>query len=112
MPDTENANADALNDSLEALGHPFRRRILTRLHDRNPRDEAEFSAAELADDADGSHRLELDIHHNHLPRLAEAGFVDWDRDENVVTRGPRFPEIAPLIELMANHPDELPVGWP
>lgn len=108
----KNTNADALDESFDVLSHPFRRRILTRLHDHNPRDEAEFSADELADDADEVDRLVLEIHHRHLPKLAEKGFIDWDREADVITRGPRFDEIAPLIELMVNHRDELPAGWP
>jgi len=49
--------------------------------------------------------------HNHLPKLADSGFIDWDRDRQVVTRGPRFGEIEPLIELMVDHRDELPANW-
>jgi len=112
MIEPKNTLTDALDVSLDALSHPYRRRILTRLHDQNPRKEAEFSADELADDADDIDRLVLEIHHRHLPKLAEAGFIDWDREADVLTRGPRFDEIAPLIELMINHRDELPAGWP
>lgn len=108
---SKNAN-DALDESLAILSHPYRRRILTRLRHHNPRKEAEFSANELADDADEIDRSELKIHHKHLPKLADAGFIDWDRDADIITRGPRFDEIAPLVELMINHRDELPDGWP
>jgi len=53
----------------------------------------------------------LEMHHNHLPKLVEASFVDWNRGENVLRRGPRFDEIAPLIELIIEHREELPAGW-
>lgn len=112
MIEPENAITDALDVSLDALSHPYRRRILTRLHDRNPRREAEFSSDELADDADDIDLREAEIHHRHLPKLDDAGFIDWDREADVITRGPRFDEIAPLIELMIDHRDELPAGWP
>ena len=112
MIEPKNTNTDALDESLVVLSHPYRRRILSRLHEQNPRDEAEFAAEELTDDADENDRLLLEIHHRHLPKLAEAGFIDWDREESVITRGPRFDEIVPLIELMVNHRDELPAGWP
>lgn len=112
MADTINTTSDALDESLDALSHRYRRRILTRLHDRNPRDESSFSTDSVADHAADDEHVEIEIHHRHLPKLAEKGFIDWDRDSNVVRRGPRFDEIAPLIELMAAHPDELPDGWP
>jgi len=112
MIEQTNRTTDTLDELFDALSHPYRRRILTRLRKRNPREEADFSAAELADDADEIDRLVLEIHHQHLPKLAEAGFLDWDREEDVITRGPRFDEIAPLIDLMVDHRDELPAGWP
>lgn len=112
MIESKNANTDALDESLDVLSHPYRRRILTRLHDHNPREEVDFSADELADDADEIDRQLLEIHHRHLPKLDDAGFIDWDRKADIITRGPRFDEIAPLIELMVNHRDELPDGWP
>lgn len=106
---TQTDPTDALDESFDLLSDPVRRRIVTRLHDHNPREEVEFTADELAAEGD---QIELAIHHHHLPKLADAGFIDWDRDANIVTRGPRFDEIAPLIELMVNHQDELPAGWP
>lgn len=101
-----------LDRLFEALSHPYRRRILTELHDQNPHDEVEFSAAALAETADDPQLADVELFHRHLPKLAEAGFIDWGREEYVVRRGPRFDEVAPLIELMRNHPDELPAGWP
>lgn len=112
MIEHQNGKTATLDESLIALSHPHRRRILTLLYDQNPREEAEFSVDELADDADALDHLVLEIHHRHLPKLADAGFIDWDRDADVITRGPRFDKIAPLIELMVNHRDELPDGWP
>lgn len=109
LTDTEHTTLDV---AFGVLSHPYRRRILIRVHDSNPRDEPEFSAAALAEDADEDELVDIELHHRHLPKLAEAGYIDWDREANEVRRGPRFDEIAPLIELMRNHPDELPSGWP
>lgn len=100
-----------LDVSLDALSHPYRRRILTRLNRSNPRDESSFSTDSVATDGEDEEMVAIDIHHRHLPKLEAAGFVDWDHEANVVTRGPRFDEIAPLIELMNKHRDELPTDW-
>lgn len=111
MTPSPTSHPTVLDELLDVLSHPHRRRILTRLHVRNPRDEAEFDPEELAQ---ADEALDVDtIHlvHNHLPKLDEAGFVDWDRERQVVRRGPRFHEIAPLIDLMVTHRDELPADW-
>lgn len=101
-----------LDASLDALSHPYRRRILTRLDRANPRDESSFSTDSVATEGEDEALVAIDVHHRHLPKLEEAGFVDWDQEANVVRRGPRFDEIAPLIELMNKYRDELPTGWP
>ena len=112
MANSITTTSDTLDESFDMLSHPFRRRILTRLHDRNPRDEASFSKDSDADETDDEERVKIEIHHRHLPKLADSGFIDWDREESVVRRGPCFDEIVPLIELMVNHQNELPEGWP
>lgn len=112
MPRPNDSERTPLDDLLDVLSHPYRRRVLALVRDRNPRDESEFSAEELEVDPEEADFLPLELHHRHLPKLAEAGFVDWNHEENVVRRGPRFDEVEPLIELMADHADELPEGWP
>ncbi|MGM0718738.1 MAG: DUF7344 domain-containing protein [Halobacteriota archaeon] len=56
--------------------------------------------------------LEIQLTHNHLPKLVDAGYIQWDRDTGEISKGPRFNEIEPLLELIENHADELPPGWP
>ena len=110
MPPRQSTKADDLGELLEILSHPHRRRIITRLHDRNPRDEDEFELEELEGD-DELENETIALIHNHLPKLAEAGFINWNQEQQIVTRGPRFEEIAPLIDLMVAHEDELPANW-
>lgn len=101
-----------LDELFDVLNHPYRRRILTLLDEHNPRREDEFSMDELSTEDDDLELFTTALYHTHLPRLADAGFIEWDRDEDVIRRGPRFDEVAPLIALMRDHEDELPVGWP
>lgn len=79
MPPRQSTKADDLGELLEILSHPHRRRIITRLHDRNPRDENEFELEELTGDEELDNAT-VDLIHNHLPKLAEAGFINWDRE--------------------------------
>lgn len=64
----------------------------------------------MIDDEDVDH-LKVLMKHTHLPKLEAAGFIEWDRETNAVRQGPKFAEIRPLLELMANHADELPDRW-
>lgn len=110
MEPPQPTKADELGELLGILSNHHRRRIVTRLEEQNPRDMDEFDLEEIA----GGSELDgetIDLIHNHLPRLDESGFIDWDRERQVVTRGPRFTEIEPLIELMIDHQDELPANW-
>jgi DNA-binding transcriptional ArsR family regulator len=50
--------------------------------------------------------------HNHLPKLEEAGYIEWDRESGTIEKGPEFDEIEPLLELIEEHSDELPHDWP
>ena len=52
--------------------------------------------------------LEVALAHKHLPKLTANGVVEWDRQENLVTRGPRFDEIEPALETLAAHPEKFP----
>lgn len=51
------------------------------------------------------------MQHLHLPKLADYEFIEWNKDTHEVTKGPKFDEIRPLLELLATHEDELPADW-
>ncbi len=109
-------NSGSLSELFEILSHEYRRRILMAVAEQNPQDEddiaSELSADGHEEDGDALDTLHLQLYHAHLPKLADAGFVDWDRDTGTITRGPQFEEIEPLLRLMHDHQDELPTDWP
>ena len=65
--------------------------------------------------ADGSgvdpESLQPGLFHVHLPELEAAGFVEWDPKTDAIEPGPRFEEVAPMLELLNDHADDLPNGW-
>lgn len=116
------------NDDIhDALSDGERRRLLVSLLDHNPQDVRTLSGAsrELARADEGllrsflaDSRPMVDVderllrkHAIHIPKLVEYGFVEWDREEHVVTKGPRFDEIRPLLERLVDDPDALPHEW-
>ena len=108
---TRQRRTQTLDVLFDALAQPARRRILTALAQSNPRDDDEFAPEDFATDEERDTFL-TSLHHVHLPHLEDAGFVEWDRETETVTRGPRYDEVAPLVELMLDHEDELPADWP
>ena len=51
---------------------------------------------------------EVALRHVHLPKLAEADLIDWDREAGTVSRGPRFAQAEPLLRLLVRNQHELP----
>jgi hypothetical protein len=116
-PPPTDARADGggsarLDRMFDALRHPYRRRILLLVGEDNPRDEEEFSVDDVATEDDDLELFTVELYHAHLPKLADAGYVEWDEDTHTVRQGPNFDEIAPLLRLIDAHRDELPDGWP
>lgn len=115
LDNTNDETDDSLNESLEMLSHGVRRRLLMAVAAKNPWDDEDITSESIADEhEDDDDTLELltqQLYHIHLPKLDDAGFIDWDRDNGRITRGPRFGEIKPLLRLMHDHQDELPDDW-
>ena len=93
---------------LHILANKYRRRLLVALLEHNPQDEKNPLAETEGDDIES---LKIAMIHSHLPKLEEAGFIEWDRERHAVRKGPRFDQIRPLLELMQSHADELPDDW-
>lgn len=98
---------------LSAVSNEHRRAILTALDDQ-PEKTLEFDAlveevadrvqdgnAEPASD-DQRQRVRIALHHTHLPKLEEAGMIDYEAETGrvQVVVGKRNQEILPLIELL------------
>ncbi|WP_323674206.1 transcriptional regulator [Halorubellus sp. PRR65] len=98
------------NDLLDAITHVQRRKLLREPLIHNPQDDEPVVV-----DADQSAAEELtrliEMRHAHLPLLEEYGFIVWNQKTNEVSKGRHFEERRPLLELVADHEDELPDGW-
>jgi len=103
--------AENFDKMLSALSSPYRRELLVALTDHNPQDDDDLDPLELLDDDTQADVFEMELVHNHLPKLEEMGYINWDRDTGQISKGPNWDEIAPLLSLIHNHRDELPDGW-
>lgn len=99
------------DDTFTALANDHRRKLLSALAESNPQDDVRGAATGDSRETDLD-RLRTEMYHQHLPKLEDYGFIRWNRDTNEVVKGPQFEEIHPVLELMDDHADELPDGWP
>lgn len=106
--------ADADEDVLRALGTREQRYTLYHLldHERATLDEladvlAGWMAATGMGVTTGVERssLRIALYHNYLPKLADAGLLAFDTEENVVDRSPLSDAERELIEAayLAEH---------
>ncbi|WP_433634806.1 DUF7344 domain-containing protein [Halomicrococcus sp. NG-SE-24] len=99
----------------DTLRSSSRRQILLAVADQNSRGKDEFTKESLVPDErddDKCEEWDTQLHHVHLPKLADKGYLEWNPNTETVRRGPNFDEIAHLLKAMDNHADELPDDWP
>lgn len=102
---TIDVGGERKDEFFDVLSHPSRRFVLSALQDLDAPVSIETLATELAtwhaqrpvsDRTDGdSDDLERSPVHTHLPKIADAGLVDYDATRQVVTA------IEPPVELQA-----------
>jgi hypothetical protein len=102
-PTPRSADRMTLDDLFDLLGSRWRRRAVLKLTEEPvDRTADEFVERLLADhDTNGdASSVELQFHHNHLPKLADAGVVDYDRQADVVAPGRNLNEVATVLHAV------------
>jgi hypothetical protein len=107
---TEDANEgtnDSLNELFEILSHEYRRYVLWVLADPDRRTEDGLGTILRSEGDEEPDVLELELRHNHLPKLDDYGLVDWNPSAETLTRGPRFAEIEPFLDVLDEDRDDV-----
>lgn len=89
----------------EALANVHRRRLLFALVDDESQDVSELAGVPWS--LSESEETMVNKRHVHLPKLADYGFIEWDRNDQLVSRGPQFDEIEPILECLGENRDQL-----
>lgn len=89
----------SVDDIFKAMSNVQRRKLLDSLISDSPPDETVGTG--IAVDADTA------MYHSHLPKLADYGLINWDRDTNRVRKGPNFEAAAELLDFVTNESDVL-----
>jgi len=116
---TETSVTDRSTTSFDALldvtSDPPCRHLLVELRNAAPDQEIDpWSALESGDDRAQPHQESLPkrLYHVYLPKLETQGFIEWDREAGVVSRGSEFDLIEPVLALLIDHKEALPHDFP
>ena len=52
--------------------------------------------------------LAVELHHTHLPKLAAANLIEWDRSTETVRRGPEFAAVEPALDTLRQNAPAFP----
>lgn len=96
----------SLDTAFELFGNQRRRCVVQRLQEAGePMQlselEAEIAGIEIGTAADVSdvdaERVRISLYHVHLPKLADAGLVEYDAEEEVVSLTERAEQFEPYL---------------
>lgn len=93
-----------IDRTLELLSRERRRRVLYYLMNNSGAasvDDIAEHAAGTGDDA--ADDVAVGLHHTHLPRLADAGVIDYDRGAGWVSLADNADRLDPYLELTARE---------
>ncbi|WP_139172756.1 DUF7344 domain-containing protein [Halopelagius longus] len=109
-PSEFDADGDRLDELFDVLSHRHRRFVLdTLLTAALPvpvkeltTDLVEWEANRPVSGRSGDERdgIEISLVHNHLPKMADAGFVRYDAADRTVTLADRTDEVRPYLQAV------------
>lgn len=48
------------------------------------------------------------LHHRDLPKLDDAGYIEWNDDADTIAQGPKFSKVEPLVKLLKEYNTAFP----
>jgi hypothetical protein len=99
----------------KSLSAEPRRQLIVSLMDAPPDQSVPLpESAAMPNLLPDSEALRIELYHCHLPILEDNGFITWETDPLVASRGPQFDEVAVVFDALhseaADIPDPLVVG--
>ncbi|ELY63545.1 hypothetical protein CYV19_00430 [Natronobacterium gregoryi SP2] len=97
------------DDVFEAMAAEPRRQLIASLHDVPPDESVSLPESAVNPNVPvNSDQLRQELYHWHLPLLADQGFVDWDPDSLIASRGPNFDDVGTVFDVVHSTADQLP----
>ena len=95
-------HAEKCDELLQLLCHRHRRQIL-RFLDTQPTNTATVDElVEHVDSQSGETSLSTEMHHVHLPKLADSGLIEWDSRSETVRYYPE-PLCHDMLRTLRSH---------
>ncbi|ELZ42459.1 hypothetical protein C471_03338 [Halorubrum saccharovorum DSM 1137] len=91
---------DTPSERTETVSTPERRRVIAGLADGTVGTVADLQVRGRADE------IAAELRETHLPALEEAGYIEWDREEETIEPGPNFDEVAEHLADLPNPDGE------
>ena len=110
-------------DAYDLLNHPLRRRVLLELpnHDSPVRlpvladgvrsSEIPGGGETRHDDTADSDAVRVELHHNHLPKLAAAGWIEYDSENRTIRYESRIETIRSALRTTADELDQVRAAY-
>lgn len=80
------------------------------LYHHSDSEEVAVSPADFVPDNVDQERFYCECHHVHFPKLEDSGFIEWDREQDRITREPRFEELHPFLDLLEDFEEFSPTA--
>ena len=109
-------------DTYNLLNHPLRHRVLLELpnHDNPVRlpvlangiRSSEMPGGETRhDDTADSDAVKIELHHSHLPKLAAAGWIEYDSENRTIRYESRIETIRSALRTTADELDQIRAAY-
>jgi hypothetical protein len=96
-------SSSAIDSMMDALRKRTRRVILLTLLD----DTTETSLTTLERRLDGE-SVRSQLFHSDLPKIATDGYIQLDTGTETISKGPKFSEVKPLVQLLKEYHSAFP----
>jgi hypothetical protein len=96
-------SSEAIDLMMDALRERTRRVILMKLIDGPTKISLETLERQVNEE-----EVLIRLIHVDLPKLADAGYINWDTDSETVSKGSRFAEVEPLVRLLKAYDTTFP----
>lgn len=95
---------ERIDRSCKLLGNAYRRRVIYALQKDGPSTAEDLADAVVsAGLADARKRVLASLVHTHLPKLADAGVVEYDGPEDVVALSDGVADLQPFLTVAARE---------
>ncbi|WP_415380469.1 hypothetical protein [Halosimplex sp. TS25] len=93
----------------KALSSEPRRQLIVSLLDAGPEQSVPLPESAIMPNVPPDQEvLRQELHHVHLPMLAEMEFITWETEPLSASRGPRFDEVAVVFEALHAEAGRIP----